>query len=339
MTAIPNTKRRGAIHGMEGQNPHSHVMSTMRRVHPQAMEFEAGSPCALEPIKARDQSDWGYMDHWRETWADHVNAAMARHGLDARIDHRTLIEQGITDREPGIHIGPTANAMEARGVATGRWLKNAWIWFGNEEPWFEENRRYLAFLEAEAAEERRREIEEAAKQEQEKEIDAAAAIVGRADDFADLARRLDEAAHDVVGNYAVRLYGAAEELETQCRAAVEGPELRLRGLTTRLSLARPNAQMPRKRFEAAAARLDHGIEAVLARRTHPLQVLAMRLDRAHPTFAVNVAAARSRLVDVKAARRRSRWSPGGAPPCPSAWKKPYLRLASSMAAAHLASAA
>ena len=135
------------FHNMGGKNPHAHVMTTMRRVHSQAMEFQEESRYVLEDTKARDQNDWGYMDHWRETWADYANAAMADHGIDARIDHRdaridhrTLIEQDI-DREPGIHIGPVANAMEARGESTGRWLKNAMIWFDNEEPWFEENRR------------------------------------------------------------------------------------------------------------------------------------------------------------------------------------------------------
>ena len=240
-----------------------------------------------------------YMDHWRKTWADYANAAMAEQGISARIDHRTLIEQDITDRKPGSHIGPTANAMEARGIETGRWLKDAWIWFENQEPWFEENRRYVAFLDAEEAEERRQEIEKEARQEEKrKELDAAGAIVARVDVLTDLSRRLDEAAQEVIGEFAVQFYSAAERLVVQARPAVERPALHLKGLNERLSLARPNAHMARNRLEGAAARLDKGIGSVLAVRARRLQTAGTNLDRARPTFAIKVAAARSRVANA-----------------------------------------
>lgn len=187
------------FHDMESQNPHAHIMTTMRRVDLQAMEFEEGSVYAFESTKARDQNDWGYMDFWRETWADYANAAMAARGIDARIDHRTLIEQGL-DREPGIHIGPNVKAMDDRDIETDRATKNAIIWYRNEREWFEENDRYVAFLDAEAAEERRREEEQASKEEAErKELEIAAAIVAQADHFRDLAQRVGAAARRQVG--------------------------------------------------------------------------------------------------------------------------------------------
>ena len=43
--------------------------------------------------------------------------ALERAGLDARIDHRSLKEQGI-EREPQIHLGAKVMEMEARGVQT-----------------------------------------------------------------------------------------------------------------------------------------------------------------------------------------------------------------------------
>ena len=41
----------------------------------------------------------------RKLWADIQNAALAKYGHEARVDHRTLAQQGI-DRVPEIHIGP-----------------------------------------------------------------------------------------------------------------------------------------------------------------------------------------------------------------------------------------
>jgi MobA/MobL family len=56
---------------------------------------------------------------WRAAWAEHVNAALERAGLAARVDHRSLRAQGI-DREPGTHVGRTAWEMEQRGLTTRR---------------------------------------------------------------------------------------------------------------------------------------------------------------------------------------------------------------------------
>lgn len=57
---------------------------------------------------------------WREQWADHSNYALEQAGIDARIDHRSLEAQGITDRLPTIHEGPIVREMESRGAATDR---------------------------------------------------------------------------------------------------------------------------------------------------------------------------------------------------------------------------
>jgi len=56
---------------------------------------------------------------WREAWGEHVNAALERAGLPARVDHRSLKAQGVA-REPVPHMGRTAWEMEQRGLATRR---------------------------------------------------------------------------------------------------------------------------------------------------------------------------------------------------------------------------
>jgi len=46
-----------------------------------------------------------------------VNEQLERSGVNARIDHRSLKEQGI-DRMPTVHLGVHANEMEKRGIVT-----------------------------------------------------------------------------------------------------------------------------------------------------------------------------------------------------------------------------
>ena len=55
--------------------------------------------------------------HWRERWAIVANRSLERAGLDGRIDHRSLKAQGIS-RDPTAHLGPSATALERRGIET-----------------------------------------------------------------------------------------------------------------------------------------------------------------------------------------------------------------------------
>lgn len=143
-----------AFHDMQSGNPHVHVLVTTRPLRSDACEFQEASHHVFGK-KARHLNDRVNMDIWRWNWACAVNETLEVHGIDARIDHRSLAAQGITDREPGIHVGPEATAMWLeRGIESDRWERNAIIWWQNEREWFEENARYVAFLDAEAAEER-----------------------------------------------------------------------------------------------------------------------------------------------------------------------------------------
>jgi Ti-type conjugative transfer relaxase TraA len=56
---------------------------------------------------------------WREAWATHVNTRLAELGIEQRIDHRTLRDQGI-ELEPQHKIGPAGARREERGEAAER---------------------------------------------------------------------------------------------------------------------------------------------------------------------------------------------------------------------------
>ncbi|MDQ8756915.1 Ti-type conjugative transfer relaxase TraA [Sphingosinicella sp. LHD-64] len=84
--------------------PHAHVMLTMREVD--ADGFGA---------KVRDWNRTELLQHWREAWAAQVNQRLAELDIDARIDHRSLHDQGI-DLEPQHKIGPAASRRPDQGL-------------------------------------------------------------------------------------------------------------------------------------------------------------------------------------------------------------------------------
>jgi len=97
------------FHDLEENNPHAHVMLTTRSIS----EVGFGN-------KNRDWDKRELIEQIRVAWSDHANAALAAAGFDARIDHRSFEEQGITDQLPTIHLGPTVAAMRAKGIETDR---------------------------------------------------------------------------------------------------------------------------------------------------------------------------------------------------------------------------
>jgi len=97
-----------AIHRPKQENPHCHILLTMRDIGP-----EGFGP------KNRAWNDKKLLETWREQWAEHTNIALEKSGNNIRIDHRTLAEQKM-DRIPQIHIGPKIPEMEHRGIKTER---------------------------------------------------------------------------------------------------------------------------------------------------------------------------------------------------------------------------
>ncbi|MBP9726686.1 MAG: Ti-type conjugative transfer relaxase TraA [Gammaproteobacteria bacterium] len=78
------------------EQPHGHVMLTMREITPEGFGG-----------KVRAWNNKELLTTWREHWAEHCNRELARQGFDFRIDHRTLEAQGI-NLEPQSKIGPKA---------------------------------------------------------------------------------------------------------------------------------------------------------------------------------------------------------------------------------------
>lgn len=87
--------------GRDAGNPHAHILFRDR-------DIETGKRVAGFTEK-------GSTERLRETWERVANQALERAGFEERIDRRSLEAQG-NDRQPGIHVGPKALAMEERGV-------------------------------------------------------------------------------------------------------------------------------------------------------------------------------------------------------------------------------
>lgn len=103
-----------AIHapGKEGdsRNHHAHILRTTRKVGLDGLTDKLDT----EKAGRNRASD---LDAVRTRWAELTNERLRENGIEARVDHRSLKDQGI-DREPTSHMGPAVAAMERRGVKT-----------------------------------------------------------------------------------------------------------------------------------------------------------------------------------------------------------------------------
>jgi len=82
-----------AIHRDNPNNPHAHVLLTLRHIGPNGFG-----------LKERSWNEKSNLMAWRLGWAEFANKHLARSGLAVTIDHRTLREQGL-DLIPGRKIG------------------------------------------------------------------------------------------------------------------------------------------------------------------------------------------------------------------------------------------
>ena len=115
-----------AIHrGHDRENPHCHVMISERinDGHPRSPETwfkRAGknpfSGGAKKTLELRPQV---WLEVQRARWAQEANRALELEGHEARIDHRSLVAQGV-EREPQQHLGPAAAAMVRKGMVPER---------------------------------------------------------------------------------------------------------------------------------------------------------------------------------------------------------------------------
>jgi Ti-type conjugative transfer relaxase TraA len=92
----------------EEDNPHAHVMITMREVNEQGFGPKVTAWNRVELLK-----------EWREHWADLANQHLHRAGHDMHIDHRSYRDQEVV-LEPTSHLGKSVDEMRARGAHTER---------------------------------------------------------------------------------------------------------------------------------------------------------------------------------------------------------------------------
>jgi hypothetical protein len=114
-----------AVHDKGDGNPHCHLIISERVNDGHARSPETWFRRAMkDPIrggarKTEKLKPRSWLADCREQWASRANAALACAGHDARMDHRSLVKQGI-DRMPTAHLGPAAAAMERKGRPTER---------------------------------------------------------------------------------------------------------------------------------------------------------------------------------------------------------------------------
>lgn len=77
------------------------------------------------PISERWNSEEQLVE-WRKAWADVTNRYLEQYGHDARIDHRSHAERGLTE-QPTIHEGVVARALEKKGIVSDRCELNSQI--------------------------------------------------------------------------------------------------------------------------------------------------------------------------------------------------------------------
>jgi MobA/MobL family len=93
------------------RNIHAHMLVTLRKID------EHGFARTKAEQQERYRNRGEYVEGLRDAWEKLANRHLERNGYDARIDRRSLEDQGI-EREPQQHRGPAVTAMEREGNVT-----------------------------------------------------------------------------------------------------------------------------------------------------------------------------------------------------------------------------
>lgn len=92
-------------------NWHAHILLSACHVQPDGTLGKKA--VELDPIHCQRAKIENLVDRERVRWGELVNAALERHGHEARIDHRSHAKRGI-EAEPTRHLGPAAAGLERR---------------------------------------------------------------------------------------------------------------------------------------------------------------------------------------------------------------------------------
>ncbi|WP_264960629.1 MobA/MobL family protein, partial [Neoasaia chiangmaiensis] len=99
-----------AIHapGREGdnRNHHAHILTTTRTV-------TATSLGVKTRVLDSKQTGRAEIEHLRSVWASQVNAALERHQVEERVDHRSFARREIA-KVATVHVGVHAAAIERK---------------------------------------------------------------------------------------------------------------------------------------------------------------------------------------------------------------------------------
>lgn len=103
--AIHQPSRQG-----DQRNHHAHMLISSRRITSEGF---------AEKTRELDDHERGpaEVEHIRNEWARLANRALERAGQHVQIDHRSFRRQELK-RMPSLHLGPSASAMERRGILT-----------------------------------------------------------------------------------------------------------------------------------------------------------------------------------------------------------------------------
>jgi ATP-dependent exoDNAse (exonuclease V) alpha subunit len=102
-----------------GQNPHVHIMLTMREVNSEGFGK-----------KNREWNDPKLVSAWRNSWETVTNRALEDAGREERVSLQSYAEQGI-DKDPEKHMGYGAWNLEEKGIETDKGNENRQIHHGN----------------------------------------------------------------------------------------------------------------------------------------------------------------------------------------------------------------
>jgi hypothetical protein len=108
---------RDAIGLRHNGNWHAHIMLSACSVQPDGTLGKKA--VELDPIHCQKHRIENMADRERARWGELANAALERHGHQARIDHRSHAERGI-EAEPTRHLGPAGAAIERRTGESSR---------------------------------------------------------------------------------------------------------------------------------------------------------------------------------------------------------------------------
>ena len=113
--AVHEPSRKG-----DQRNHHAHILITTRQISAQGLGEKTDLEREDKALRAQGKpSGREQIETLRADWATRCNAALERAGHQERVSHKSLEAQGI-DREPTIHLGPVATAIERRGERSER---------------------------------------------------------------------------------------------------------------------------------------------------------------------------------------------------------------------------